>query len=60
MKTLKERIHHIVDLIHSIKDKNLNWKAANQGQQIKLSHDRMLAEKKLADELAKKKRATGA
>jgi hypothetical protein len=54
MKTLKDRIHHIVDLIHSVKDKNLGWQAANQDQQIKLSHDRLLAEKKLAAELAKK------
>jgi hypothetical protein len=54
MKSLKERIHHIVSLIHSIKDKNLEWHAANQGQQLKLSHDRLIAEKKLASELTKK------
>ena len=54
MKTLKERIHHIVDLIHSIKDKNLGWRLANQDQQLNLTHNRTLAEKKLADDLAKK------
>lgn len=54
MKSLAERIHHFLSLIHSVKNKNLTWQAANQGQQIKLSHDRILAEKKLAAELAKK------
>lgn len=54
MKTFKERIHNIVGLIHSVKAKNLEWQVANQDQQIKLSHDRILAEKKLAAELTKK------
>lgn len=54
MKTVKRQIHNIVSLIHSIKDKNLDWRAANQDQQIKLSHARILADKKLAAELAKK------
>lgn len=54
MKYIKERIHSIVDLIHSVKDKNLGWQAANQGQQLQLSHQRMLAEQNLADDLAKK------
>jgi hypothetical protein len=54
MKTLKDQIHNIVNLVHSIKDKNLQWQAANQDQLIKLSHERILAEKKLAAELAKK------
>jgi uncharacterized protein len=54
MKTLKARIHAIVDLIHSVKDKNLRWQAANQGQQVALSNDRILAENDLAAELAKK------
>lgn len=54
MKTLTERIHQLVSLIHSIKSKNLEWQAQNQGQQIKLSHDRSLADKKLAGELTKK------
>lgn len=54
MKTLRQRIHDTVSLIHSIKDRNLAWQTANQDQQLKLSHDQRLAEKKLADELAKK------
>lgn len=54
MKMLKDPIHHIVNLFHSVKDKNLDWQTANQGRQIKLSHDRILAEKKLAAELSKK------
>ncbi len=54
MKILNHQIHNIVNLIHSIKDKNLDWRAANQDQQIKLSHARILADKKLAAELAKK------
>lgn len=54
MKTLTESIHHFLGLLHSVKDKALAWQAANQGQQIKLSHDRILAERKLAAELAKK------
>ena len=54
MKTLAERIHHFFSLIHSIKSKNLEWQAANQGQALKLSHDRILAKKQLAAELAKK------
>lgn len=54
MKTLKEQIHNMVDLYHSIKDKNLHWQTANQDQQIKLSHARILAEKNLAANLAKK------
>ena len=54
MKILKEQIHNIVNLFHSIKDKNLHWQAANQDQQIKLSHARILAEKNLAANLTKK------
>lgn len=54
MKSLKQRIHNIVDLIHTVKDKNLGWQAANLGQQLKLSHERTVAEQNLADELAKK------
>ena len=54
MKSLKDRIHSIVDLIHSVKDKNLVWQAENQGQQLAMSHERTLAEQNLANELAKK------
>jgi cell division protein FtsB len=54
MKTLTEHIHHFLSLLHSVKDKNLAWQATNQDQQIKLSHECILAEKKLAAELAKK------
>ena len=54
MKTLKQRIHDTVNLIHAIKDRNLAWQTATQGQQLKLTHNQKLAEKTLADELAKK------
>jgi hypothetical protein len=54
MKLLGHKIHNIVNLIHSIKDKNIDWRIANQDQQIKLSHARILADKTLAAELAKK------
>jgi hypothetical protein len=54
MKPFKERIHDVIGLFHSIKDKNLEWRTLNQGQQIRLSHERLLAEKKLAAELTKK------
>lgn len=54
MKILREQIHNFVNLIHSVKDKNLNWQTTNQDQLLKLSHTRTIAEKKLAAELAKK------
>lgn len=54
MKILKEQIHSLVNLVHSIKDKNLDWQIANQDQQIKLSHTRILADKELTAELTKK------
>ncbi len=54
MKALKYQIHNLVGLIHSIKDKDLDWRAENQGRQIKLSQALILADKKLAAELAKK------
>ncbi|MEQ1486087.1 hypothetical protein [Methyloglobulus sp.] len=54
MKSLKDHIHNIVNLIHAVKDKNLLWQTKNQDQQIKLSHARLLAEKQLEAELAKK------
>jgi hypothetical protein len=54
MKSLSDQVHNIANFIHSIKVKNLDWRSANQDQQIKLSHARILADKKLAAELAKK------
>ncbi len=54
MKLLKYYIHNVVDIIHSIKDKNLDWQTANQDQQVKLSHARVLADKKIAAVLTKK------
>ena len=54
MSTLKERIHQIVNLIHSVKAKNLEWQTENQDQQLKLAHARHLAEKSLQAELSKK------
>ena len=54
MKILKDKIHNIVSLIHSIKDKNLRWQVENQDQQLTLSHARLLAEQKLEAALAKK------
>jgi hypothetical protein len=54
MKTLKNRFDHFINYIYSIKDKNLDWQSANQPQQLKLLHARMLAKKSLEAELAKK------
>jgi cell division protein FtsB len=54
MKTFAERVHHFVSLIHSIKSKNLAWQGENQSQQIKLSHERILAKDNLAAKLTKK------
>lgn len=54
MKILEHKIHSIVNLIHSIKAKNLDWRSANQDQQIKLSHEKILADKTLAAELTKR------
>jgi hypothetical protein len=54
MNLFKNQIHSLVDLLFSMKTKNLHWRSQHQGQQIGLSHDRILAEKNLASELAKK------
>lgn len=54
MKTLKQHINSLIDLIHIVKDKKLRWLADNQEQQIKLTHARMLAEKDLAAQLTQK------
>jgi uncharacterized protein len=57
MKILQHKIHNIVNLIQSIKAKNLDWRSANQSQQIKLSHEKILADNTLAAELAKRSAA---
>jgi hypothetical protein len=54
MTPLKPRIFTLLKLFHSIKDENLRWKTANQDQQVKLKHTRVLAEKTLEAELKKK------
>ena len=54
MTTFKIRILNWVNLFHSVKDENLQWKTTNQDQQIKLKQARVLAEKNLEAELKKK------
>jgi hypothetical protein len=47
-------LNKIIKLFHSVKDQNLKWQMANQGDQTKLKHARVLAEKALEAELKKK------
>lgn len=54
MKYLKQQFDHFINLIYSIKDKNLDWQSANQAQQLKLLQTRTLAKKSLEAELTKK------
>jgi transposase-like protein len=54
MTTLKNWVVTLLKLFHSVKDENLQWKTANQEQQVKLKHARVLAEKTLEAELKKK------
>ena len=54
MTTLKNRVFSLVKLFHSVKDENLQWQAANQDQQAKLKHARVLAAKTLEEELKKR------
>jgi hypothetical protein len=54
MSILKNRVFTLLKLFHSVKDENLQWKTANQDQQVKLKHARVLAAKTLEAELKKK------
>lgn len=54
MTTLINRVFTLLKLFHSVKDENLQWKKANQDQQAKLKHARVLAAKTLEAELKKK------
>jgi hypothetical protein len=54
MITLKNWFFTLLKLFHSVKDENLQWKTANQDQQVKLKHARVLAAKALEAELKKK------
>jgi len=54
MTTIKSCIFTLLKLFHSIKDENLQWKKANQDQQVKLKNARVLADKALEAELKKK------
>jgi argininosuccinate lyase len=54
MSTLKNWVVTLLKLFHSIKDENLQWQTANQTQQVKLKHARVLASKMLEAELKKK------
>ncbi|MDD4905179.1 MAG: hypothetical protein PHD39_03315 [Methylobacter tundripaludum] len=47
-------LNKIIKLFHSVKDENLKWQLANQGDQTKLKHARVLAEQALEAELKKK------
>ena len=54
MTTFKSWILTLVKLFYSVKDENLQWKKANQDQQGKLKHARVLAAKTLEAELKKR------
>ncbi len=54
MTTFKCHVFNLLKLFHSLKDEDLQWKKANQDQQIKLKQTRVLAEKTLEAELKKK------
>jgi hypothetical protein len=54
MTTLKNRVVALLKLFHSVKNENLHWKTANQNQQVKLKHARVLAEKTLEAELKRR------
>ncbi|MDP3590184.1 MAG: hypothetical protein Q8R54_06550 [Methylobacter sp.] len=47
-------LNKIIKLFHSAKDQNLKWQLANQGDQAKLKHACVLAEKALEAELKKR------
>jgi hypothetical protein len=54
MTVLKNWISSIVDLWHTVKDRNLQWQTDNQEQLSKLRHAHVLAEKALEAELKKR------
>lgn len=54
MTLVKNWVLNAVSLLHSVKDQNLKWQLANQGDQTKLKHARVLAEKALEAELRKR------
>jgi hypothetical protein len=54
MPWLSERILGLVDLLHSIKDRDLYWRENNQAHQAELKQQRILAEKALEAELKKR------
>jgi hypothetical protein len=53
MTWLSKRILGLVNLLHSIKDRDLQWRQDNQAQQADLKQQRILAEKALEAELKK-------
>ena len=54
MTTFKSWIFTLVKLFYSVKDEKLQWKTANQDQQFKLKHARVLAAKTLEAELKRR------
>jgi hypothetical protein len=54
MTTLKNRVVALLKLFYLVKDENLKWKTANQNQQFRLKHARVLAEKTLEAELKRR------
>jgi len=54
MTTFKSWIFTLVKLFHSVKDEKLQWKTANQDQQARLKHARVLAAKTLEAELKRR------
>jgi len=54
MTVFKNWLSSLVDLWHTVKDKNLQWQGDNQEQQSQLRHAHVLAEKALEAELKKR------
>ncbi|WP_394754841.1 hypothetical protein [Crenothrix sp.] len=54
MMLLKNWLSQFMELLHSVKDENLQWQNKNQAQQTKLKHAKILAENALAAKLKMK------
>lgn len=54
MTTLRNRLVAFVNFFHALKDESLQWRLANQDQQIRLKHAQALAEEALVAQLKKK------
>jgi transposase-like protein len=54
MSDFKTRVLNMINLLHSIKNENLQWQETNQDQQSRLKQSRVLAEQELVAELKKR------